>query len=155
MYFFTNDFNIIGWLIPRSPKVSLSPPCFFHFNFGSIQIYVASGIRLTVLIFLHLIIIIKTNSNNFVAWVREWTMPSERPPLVGEVSANFCGYRVPRGRRDGSLRPIIMLANSISYEFRLVASYFLPLRSKYFPRQSVWNNLDLCCSWIWESKLAI
>jgi hypothetical protein len=26
------------------------------------------------------------------------------PPLVGEVSANFCGYRVLRGHRNGSLR---------------------------------------------------
>jgi hypothetical protein len=24
-------------------------------------------------------------------WVRERTIPTERPPLVGEVSANFCG----------------------------------------------------------------
>jgi hypothetical protein len=28
---------------------------------------------------------------NSVALVRERTMPTERPPLVGEVSANFCG----------------------------------------------------------------
>jgi hypothetical protein len=28
---------------------------------------------------------------NSVAWVRERTMPTERPPLVGELSANFCG----------------------------------------------------------------
>jgi hypothetical protein len=28
---------------------------------------------------------------NFVALVREWTIPTEWPPLVGEVSANFCG----------------------------------------------------------------
>jgi hypothetical protein len=28
---------------------------------------------------------------NFVAWVRERPMPTERPPLVGEVSANFYG----------------------------------------------------------------
>jgi hypothetical protein len=27
---------------------------------------------------------------NSVASVRERTMPTERPPLVGEVSANFC-----------------------------------------------------------------
>jgi hypothetical protein len=27
------------------------------------------------------------------------------PQLVGEASANFCGERVPRGQRDGSLRP--------------------------------------------------
>jgi hypothetical protein len=29
----------------------------------------------------------------------------ELPPLVGEVIANFCGQRVPRGQRDGSLLP--------------------------------------------------
>jgi hypothetical protein len=40
-----------------------------------------------------------------MVWVRERTIPTERPPLVGEVIANYCGYRVPRGQRDGSLRP--------------------------------------------------
>jgi hypothetical protein len=33
-------------------------------------------------------LIIKLNS---VALVRKQTIPTERPPLVGEVSANFCG----------------------------------------------------------------
>jgi hypothetical protein len=28
---------------------------------------------------------------NSVTWVRKRTTPTERPPLVGEVSANFCG----------------------------------------------------------------
>jgi hypothetical protein len=28
---------------------------------------------------------------NSVALVRDQTIPTERPPLVGEVSANFCG----------------------------------------------------------------
>jgi hypothetical protein len=28
---------------------------------------------------------------NSMVWVRERTIPTERPPLVGEVSANFCG----------------------------------------------------------------
>jgi hypothetical protein len=28
---------------------------------------------------------------NSVAWVRERTIRTERPPIVGEVSANFCG----------------------------------------------------------------
>jgi hypothetical protein len=28
---------------------------------------------------------------NSMAWVRERTIPTERPPLVGEVIANFCG----------------------------------------------------------------
>jgi hypothetical protein len=40
-----------------------------------------------------------------MVWVRERTIPIERPPLVGEVIANFCGWRVPRGQCDGSLRP--------------------------------------------------
>jgi hypothetical protein len=31
------------------------------------------------------------NNNNSVALVRELTIPTERPLLVGEVSANFCG----------------------------------------------------------------
>ena len=30
---------------------------------------------------------------NSVALVRERTIPTERPPPVGEVSANVCGYR--------------------------------------------------------------
>jgi hypothetical protein len=38
--------------------------------------------------------------------VRKRTIPTERPPLVGKVSANFCGYwgvawsvrRIPYGR---------------------------------------------------------
>jgi hypothetical protein len=33
----------------------------------------------------------KTQTKNSVAWVRERTIPTERPPLVREVSANFCG----------------------------------------------------------------
>jgi hypothetical protein len=46
----------------------------------------------------------KTKLNSMV-WVRERTIPTERPPLLGEVIANLCGLRVPRGQRDGSLRP--------------------------------------------------
>jgi hypothetical protein len=40
-----------------------------------------------------------------VALVRKRTIPTERPPLVGEVNANFCGKRVPRGHHDRCLRP--------------------------------------------------
>jgi hypothetical protein len=28
---------------------------------------------------------------NSMVWARERTIPTERPPLVGEVIANFCG----------------------------------------------------------------
>jgi hypothetical protein len=40
---------------------------------------------------------------NSMAWVRERTIPTERPPLVSDVSANFWGWRVTRGQCDGSL----------------------------------------------------
>ena len=33
----------------------------------------------------------QVHEKNFVALVRERTIPTERPPPVGEVSANFCG----------------------------------------------------------------
>jgi len=38
------------------------------------------------------VVIYKTKTKlNSVALVRERTIPTERPPPVGEVSANFCG----------------------------------------------------------------
>jgi hypothetical protein len=39
--------------------------------------------------------------------VRKRTIPTELPPLVGEVSANFSGWRVSRDPRNGSTRPLI------------------------------------------------
>jgi hypothetical protein len=47
---------------------------------------------------------LKTKTNS-VALVRERTIPNERQPLVGEVSANFCGQRVLRGQYNRSLQP--------------------------------------------------
>jgi hypothetical protein len=44
---------------------------------------------------------------NYVDLVRKQTIPTERPPLVGEVSANFCGSSVSRGQFSGSPRPLI------------------------------------------------
>ena len=41
-----------------------------------------------------------------VALVRERTIPTERPPPVGEVSATFAGRGVSRGQRNGSPRPL-------------------------------------------------
>jgi hypothetical protein len=44
---------------------------------------------------------------NSVVLVRKRTIPIERPPLVGEVSANFIGDMVSRGQRNESPRPLI------------------------------------------------
>jgi hypothetical protein len=58
---------------------------------------------------------------NSVAWVGNRTISTELPQLVGEVSDNFCGYRVPRGQCDGTLwpysskpGPLIFLSSSSS-----------------------------------------
>jgi hypothetical protein len=40
-----------------------------------------------------------------VASVRKQTIPTERPPLVSEVTVNFGGERVSRGQHDGSQQP--------------------------------------------------
>jgi hypothetical protein len=44
---------------------------------------------------------------DYGALVRQRTIPTERPPLVGEVSANFSGQRVSRGHRNDSPRSLI------------------------------------------------
>jgi hypothetical protein len=49
----------------------------------------------------------KKKETNSVALVRKPTIPTERPPLVGEVSANFSGQKVSRGQRNESPRPLI------------------------------------------------
>jgi hypothetical protein len=58
------------------------------------NLYECNVIVLTFLHVLHLVSIKVKVENlilNSVAWVRERNIPTERPPLVGEVSANFCG----------------------------------------------------------------
>jgi hypothetical protein len=42
-----------------------------------------------------------------VALVSKRTIPTERPPLVGEVSANFYGWSVSSGQRNGFPRPLL------------------------------------------------
>jgi hypothetical protein len=52
----------------------------------------------------------KNRKKNSVAWVREWTMPTKQPPLVGELSANFSRQRVPRGQRGWIPWPYSLLS---------------------------------------------
>jgi hypothetical protein len=60
----------------------------------------------------------------YMALIRERTIPIERPRLVGDVSVNFCGYRVMRGRHDKSLRqyslfsrPTFQTSNIVFFSF--------------------------------------
>jgi hypothetical protein len=50
---------------------------------------------------------IDKNKTNSAALVRQRTIPTERPPLIGEVRANFSGYRMSRGHRNKCPRPLI------------------------------------------------
>jgi hypothetical protein len=54
-----------------------------------------------------------------VAWVREGTIPTERPPLVD--SANLRGLRVSRGQRNGFLRPYSRISRQEPLLFYQVA----------------------------------
>jgi hypothetical protein len=49
-----------------------------------------NGLRGAVQVVSSFITVVITNS---VVLVSERAIPTERPPLVGEVSANFCGWR--------------------------------------------------------------
>jgi hypothetical protein len=57
--------------------------------------------------------------------VRERTVPTERPPLVGEVIANLCGQKVPRGQRDGSPGRISRFSRQEPLLFYQVAPQFV------------------------------
>jgi hypothetical protein len=48
---------------------------------------------------------------NSVALFCEWTMPTERPPPVGEYSANFCGLRGVTWSAQRITRPLISHVN--------------------------------------------
>jgi hypothetical protein len=79
-------------------KVSAHVKLYFaSFSFNSfLHAYWIVNIKMykTVILFSFCCILLckyltKTKKLNSVAWVRERTIPIERPPLVGEVSANF------------------------------------------------------------------
>jgi hypothetical protein len=56
--------------------------------------------------------VVNTMQTNSVALICKRTTSAERPPLVCEVVANFCGYRVSRGQRKWSPRPYSRFSSS-------------------------------------------
>jgi hypothetical protein len=74
-------------------------------QFGSIGNASDFHSRLRLSLLLRSFLFPRLQATSSVASVRERTIPIERPQLVGEVSANFCGCRVLRGQRDVSPRP--------------------------------------------------
>jgi hypothetical protein len=50
-----------------------------------------------------------TSRNRAYKFPSEQTILTERKPFVGEVSANFCGYRVLPGHHNGSPMAVIFV----------------------------------------------
>jgi hypothetical protein len=86
---------------------SFTPPPVLQFIIHSLQRTWKSWMVLEYVDELH-----KSTTKNSVAWIRKRTIPTEWPPLLSEVSANFCGEKVPRGQCDGSLRPCSRLSRT-------------------------------------------
>jgi hypothetical protein len=76
----------------------------------------------------------KNKQSNSVVWVRERTIPTERPPLVGEVSANFCGWGCHdvdhRSQIDCPETEPALLNLSTFGEFTSDPDSWLPLKTK-------------------------
>jgi hypothetical protein len=96
-----------------------------------------------------------------VALVCERTIPNEPPPLVGEVTANFYGQRVPCGQGDWSLRtyswisrpePLLYIPSSSS----VVLTRLSGPRPRPTASQKIWwgrkSNPDF---WICSQELLI
>jgi hypothetical protein len=71
------------------------------------------------------------------------TTTTKRPPLVGEVSANFCWYRVSCGKRSGHprqlisfsrLKPLLFLSSSSS----IILTRMSGPRSRTIASQKMW-----------------
>jgi hypothetical protein len=84
-----------------------------------------------------------------VALVRKRTILTERPPLVGEVSANFCGLRVLRGQRNEFRRPLISVfytgAATFSFKYLLNCPHefeWTPFHTPYFSENLVGPGIE-------------
>jgi hypothetical protein len=81
--------------------VHLSEKCTLHTHTTSVRSCLSQDIQFQLIKWLFFPCLTFSS----VALVHKRTMPTKRPPLVGEVSANFCGYRMSSGQRDKCLRP--------------------------------------------------
>jgi hypothetical protein len=79
---------------------------------------------------------------------------TERPPLVRGVSVNFCGWRVPRGHRDRSLRPYSRISRPEPLLFLASSSSIVPpFQTRYFSENLVAQeskpDLWICSRELW------
>jgi hypothetical protein len=99
-------------------------------------------------------------TQNYVAWDRERTIPTERPPIVGEVSANFLqiegvvwsAQRIPRPySRISRPEPLLFLPSSSSVVLmRLSVPRSRPITSqKIYSAGNRIRDLQICSQELW------
>jgi hypothetical protein len=80
---------------------------------------------------------------NSVALVRKRTIPNERLPLLGEVSANFCGKRVLRGQRNEFPRLLISVFYTAAATFSFKQFLNCPHEAEWTPFQTPYLSENL------------
>jgi hypothetical protein len=78
-----------------------------------------------------------------MAVVRKRTIPTERPPLVREVSANLCGLRVLRGQRKEFSWPLISVFYSGTATFSFIYLLDCPHEAEWTPFQTPYFSENL------------
>jgi hypothetical protein len=95
------EWHNLEWISLMSSSAS-----YFYWDF---QFHVQYRCYIRTLYWRRVVQMLVTKSKKQTQWpvVRKRTIPTEWPPLVGEVSINFCGERVSRGQFNTSPRPLI------------------------------------------------
>jgi hypothetical protein len=101
----------------------------------------------------------QTNNKLRVTLVRKRTIPTERPPLVGEVSANFCELGVLSGQRNGSPRPYFQVSRTEpllslpSSPSVVLTRQRTPLQTRCFSKNLVAQGIEPPNLWICIQEL--
>jgi hypothetical protein len=68
----------------------------------------------------------------------------ERPPIVGVVSANFCGYRVSRGQRGGRILGFLNRSRNFFFQVapQLHKAEWTPFQTHYFTENLVAPGIE-------------
>jgi hypothetical protein len=87
---------------------------------------------------------IPTKKLNSMVWVRERTIPTERPPLVDEVIANFLRIEGSTCQRDGSLRPYSRFSRQEHISLNITVFWDITLSKKWiYPCNRPWRPIGL------------
>jgi hypothetical protein len=93
------------------------------------------------------------HKKTLVALVCEWTITTERPPLVGEISANFCRKRASCGQRNRTPWPYSRISRLEPLLFLPSSSLLDPVSDPLLLRNSVCTGNRTQNLWICSQEL--